>query len=82
VRWHCADGRPAPRHDEASWERESRIARSNWQRFQANRSMYDGIYDWHTLKALVSANMQVATTAFTVVGAGARTMWIMELQIA
>ena len=25
-------------------------ARSNWQRFQANRSMYGGIYDWHTLE--------------------------------
>jgi beta-xylosidase len=25
-------------------------ARSDWQRFLANRQMYDGIYDWHTLE--------------------------------
>ncbi|MBD2183555.1 family 43 glycosylhydrolase [Planktothrix sp. FACHB-1355] len=25
-------------------------ARSDWQRFLANRAMYDGIYDWHTLE--------------------------------
>lgn len=25
-------------------------ARSNWQRFLADRSMYGGIYDWHTLE--------------------------------
>lgn len=25
-------------------------ARSNWQRFLANRPMYGGIYDWHTLE--------------------------------
>ncbi|MBD2091327.1 family 43 glycosylhydrolase [Microcoleus sp. FACHB-1515] len=25
-------------------------ARSNWQRFLADRSMYGGVYDWHTLE--------------------------------
>ena len=25
-------------------------ARREWQRFQANRRMYDAIYDWHTLE--------------------------------
>ena len=25
-------------------------ARSDWQRFLANRAMYDAVYDWHTLE--------------------------------
>jgi beta-xylosidase len=25
-------------------------ARHDWQRFQANRPIYDGVYDWHTLE--------------------------------
>jgi len=42
----------------------------------------DGIYDWHTLKAPVSANMQVATTAFTGGRWETENYAIMELQIA
>lgn len=34
----------------AGEERVVARARSDWQRFKANRSMYDGIYDWHTLE--------------------------------
>ncbi len=34
----------------AGEERVILRARRDWQRFMANRPMYDGVYDWHTLE--------------------------------